>query len=181
MEQDSSVDRPNSRRPASYDPFHSGNFAIPLHAAIFDAVNNIDRQFQLYAVRHPHVSRKASAQAAADQAAHDVLVFLYPTFAATLNSELQQDLEQIPYGREKTDGIEEGKDVAAAILTLRSNDGSATILPPFVPKNQPGSYQLTPPNLAPADFIQWPQVTPFALARANEFRLGPPPQLTSED
>ena len=156
------------------------NFAI-LHAAIFDAVNNIDRDFRPYAVRHPHVSRKASTQAAADQAAHDVLISLYPTFAATLDSELQQDLEQVPYGRDKTDGIEEGKDVAAAILALRNNDGSATILPPFVPKPGAGNYQLTPPNLAPADFIQWPQVTPFALARANEFRPGPPPQLTSED
>jgi hypothetical protein len=108
-------------------------------------------------------------------------VSLYPTFATALDSELQQDLAQIPYGRDKTDGIEEGQAVAAAILALRSNDGSAVVLPPFVPKNQPGSYQLTPPNSAPADFIQWPQVTPFALARANEFRLGPPPLLTSDE
>jgi hypothetical protein len=156
------------------------NFAM-LHAAIFDAVNNIDRDFEPYAVRHPHVSRRASAQAAADQAAHDVLISLYPAFATTLDSELQQDLAQIPYGRDKADGIEEGQDVAAAILALRSNDGSAAVLPPFVPKNQPGSYQLTPPNFAPADFIQWPNVTPFALAHANEFRPGPPPQLTGED
>jgi PAP2 superfamily len=156
------------------------NFAM-LHAAIFDAVNNIDRDFEPYAVRHPHVSRRASAQAAADQAAHDVLISLYPAFATTLDSELQQDLAQIPYGRDKADGIEEGQDVAAAILALRSNDGSAVVLPPFVPKNQPGSYQLTPPNFAPADFIQWPNVTPFALAHANEFRPGPPPQLTGED
>src|SRR5712672_157318 len=156
------------------------NFAM-LHAAIFDAVNNIDRDFEPYAVRHPHVSRRASAEAAADQAAHDVLISLYPSFTTTLDAELQQDLAQIPYGRDKADGIEEGQDVAAAILALRSNDGSATVLPPFVPKNQPGSYQLTPPNFAPADFIQWPQVTPFALARANEFRPAPPPLLTSED
>ena len=170
------------RTPGAQPPtIHSTrNFAM-LHAAIFDAVNNIDRDFEPYAVRHPHVSRKASTQAAADQAAHDVLISLYPTFAATLDSELQQDLEQIPDGRDKADGIEEGKDVAAAILTLRSNDGSAAVLPPFVPKTQPGSYQLTPPNFAPADFIQWPHVTPFALARADEFRPGPPPQLTSED
>ena len=156
------------------------NFAM-LHAAIFDAVNNIDRDFEPYAVRHPHVSRRASAQAAADQAAHDVLISLYPAFAAMLDSQLQQDLEPIPYGPDKADGIEEGQDVAAAILALRSNDGSAAILPPFVPKAQPGSYQLTPPNFAPADFIQWPHVIPFALARANEFRPGPPPQLTSEE
>jgi hypothetical protein len=160
---------------------HSTRSFAMLHAAIFDAVNNIDRDFVPYAVGHPHVSRKASAEAAADQAAHDILVSLYPAFAATLDSELQQDLAQIPYGRDKTDGIEEGQDVAAAILALRATDGSATVLPPFMPKNQPGSYQLTPPNFAPADFIQWPRVTPFALARANEFRLGPPPSLTSEE
>ena len=103
--------------------------------------------FEPYAIRHPRVSRKASTQAAADQAAHDVLVSLYPAFAAALDSELQQDLEQIPYGRDKTEGIEEGKDVAAAILALRSNDGSAVTLPPFVPNSRPGSYQLTPPKL----------------------------------
>jgi PAP2 superfamily len=170
------------RTPGAQPPtIHSTrNFAI-LHAAIFDAVNNIDRDFEPYAVRHPHVSRRASAQAAADQAAHDVLVSLYPAFATTLDSELQQDLAQIPYGPDKAEGIDEGQDVAAEILALRSSDGSAAILPPFVPKAQPGSYQLTPPNFAPADFIQWPQVTPFALARANEFRPGPPPQLTSEE
>src|SRR6202012_2969016 len=67
------------------------NFAM-LHAAIFDAVNNIDRNFEPYAVRHSNVSRRASAEAAADQTAHDVLISLYPKFATTLASELQQDL-----------------------------------------------------------------------------------------
>jgi hypothetical protein len=160
---------------------HSTRSFAMLHAAIFDAVNNIDRDLEPYAVRHPHVSRRASATAAADQAAHDVLISLYPAFATALDSELQQDLAQIPYGRDKADGIEEGQEVAAAIVAQRSNDGSAAVLPPFMPKNQPGSYQLTPPNFAPADFIQWPRVTPFALARANEFRPGPPPALTSEE
>jgi hypothetical protein len=170
------------RTPGAQSPtIHSTRSFAMLHAAIFDAVNNIDRDFEPYAVRHTHVSPRASAEAAADQAAHDVLISLYPAFATTLDSELQQDLAQIPYGRDKADGIEEGQDVAAAILALRSNDGSAVVLPPFVPNAQPGSYQLTPPNFAPADFIQWSQVTPFALARASEFRPGPPPQLTSEE
>jgi hypothetical protein len=172
MEQDSAADRADPGRPTSHDTFHS---QLRNAAAIFDAVNNIDRDFEPYAVRHPHVSRRASVQAAADQAAHDVLISLYPASATTLDSELQQDLAQIPCGPDKAEGIEEGQDVAAEILALRSNDGSAAILPPFVPKAQLGSYQLTPPNFAPADIIQWPQVTPFALARANEFRPGPPP------
>jgi hypothetical protein len=170
------------RTPGAQSPtIHSTrNFAM-LHAAIFDAVNNIDRGFEPYAIRHREISRRGSTQAAADQAAHNVLISLYPAFAAALDSELQQDLQQIPYGRDKTEGIEEGKEVAAGILALRSNDGSAATLPPFVPNSRPGSYQLTPPNFAPADFNQWPHVTPFALRRANEFRLGPPPRLTSED
>lgn len=170
------------RTPGAQPPtIHSTrNFAI-LHAAIFDAVNSIDRSFEPYAIRLVHVSRRASTQAAADQAAHDILVSIYPAFAAQLDSELQRDLDQIPYGREKADGIEVGQDVAAAILTLRQNDGSAVKLPAFVPTTQPGTYQLTPPNFAPADFIQWSGVTPFALAKASEFRPSPPPQLTSED
>ena len=65
-------------------------------------------------------------------------------------------------------------------MALRQDDGSSATLPPFVPSNQPGSYQLTPPNFAPADFIQWPRVTPFAIESASEFRLGPPPDLTSD-
>jgi hypothetical protein len=170
------------RTPGAQPPtIHSTrNFAI-LHAAIFDAVNNIDRTFKPYAVRLSHVSRRASTQAAADQAAHDVLISIYPAFAALLDSELQQDLEQISRGRDKADGIEVGEAVAASILALRSGDGSAVTLPPFVPTTQPGRYQLTPPNFAPADFIQWANITPFAIAHANEFRPEPPPELTSDE
>jgi hypothetical protein len=40
---------------------------------------------------------------------------------------------------------------------------------------------LTPPNLAAPDFRQWPQVTPFSIRRADEFRSAPPPVLTSEE
>jgi membrane-associated phospholipid phosphatase len=169
------------RTPGAQPPtIHSTrNFAI-LHAAIFDAINNIDKTFKPYAVHLSHVSPKASVQAAANQAAHDVLISLYPSFATTLDAELQQDLEQIPDGQNKTDGIQIGEAVAKQTLALRSNDGSAVTPPPFVPKNQPGDYQLTPPNFAPADFIQWPNVTPFVLRRADEFRPGPPPHLDSE-
>jgi len=74
-----------------------------------------------------------------------------------------------------------GQTVAAQILSLRSNDGSGVTPPPFIPGIQPGGYQLTPPNFAAADFTQWPQITPFALARADEFRPGPPPELTSDE
>jgi hypothetical protein len=159
---------------------HSTRSFAMLHAAIFDAVNAIERTYVPYAVRLPHVPRAASIRAAADEAAHDVLVSLYPTFSPTLDSELQQDLDMIPNDRHKAEGMMVGEAVAAAILALRDGDGSAATLPPFVPINQPGSYQLTPPNFAPADFVQWSRVIPFAIASMREFLPPSPPDLTSD-
>src|SRR6266700_5173361 len=154
------------------------NFAI-LHAAIYDAINNIDPKFSPYLVRLSDVPRSASEIAAVDQAAHDVLVFLYPAFQASLDAELQQDLAQLPDNERKAHGVAVGQAVAGQLLTARSADGTNVTPPSYLPGTQPGDYQLTPPNFASADFTQWPQVTPFALARADEFRPGPPPTLTS--
>jgi hypothetical protein len=170
------------RTPGAQPPtIHSTrNFAI-LHGAIFDAVNNIALRFEPYLVRLQDVSRHASQVAAADQAAHDVLASLYPTFKAALDSELQQDLAEILDGPDKNEGIDVGEAVAAAILAARANDGSAVTPPAFIAGNQPGDYQLTPPNFAAADFRQWPQLTPFVLRRADVFRPAPPPAVTSEE
>jgi membrane-associated phospholipid phosphatase len=154
------------------------SFAI-LHAAIYDAVNNIDPKFSPYLVRLIDVPRSASEIAAADQAAHDVLVFLYPAFQASLDMELEQDLALLPDNERKAQGVAVGQAVASQLLAARSADGANVIPPPYIPGNQPGDYQLTPPNFAAADFTQWPQVTPFALERADEFRPGPPPALIS--
>src|SRR5438132_5106611 len=64
------------------------NFAI-LHAAIYDAVNNIEPKFSPYFMRLPDVPRSASKIAAADKAARDVLVSLYPAFQASLDTEVE--------------------------------------------------------------------------------------------
>ena len=154
------------------------NFAI-LHAAIYDAVNNIEPRFSAYLVRLSDVPRSASKIAAADQAAHDVLVSLYPAFQTSLDTELQQDLAQLADDERKTQGIAVGQAVAGQLLAVRATDGANATPPVYVPGTQPGDYQLTPPNFAPADFTQWPKVTPFALAQASEFRPSPPPALTS--
>lgn len=154
------------------------NFAI-LHAAIFDAVNSIEPEFKPYLVRLPDVDRNASPIAAADQAAHDVLVSLYPAFQVPLDAELAQDLAKLGDKEQKAEGVAVGQAVADRVLAVRNRDGANATQPVYLPGTQPGDYQLTPPNLAPADFTQWPKVTPFALERANEFRPGPPPALTS--
>jgi hypothetical protein len=167
-------------QPATMHPTRS--FAI-MHAAIYDAVNAIDRSHKPYLVRLSHISRFASQDAAAASAAHEVLVALYPTFQATLDAQLQESLALIPDNADKTDGITVGKAVADEILALRSNDGSNVSPIPFVFTNPPapGAYQSTPPNFPKQpQFTHWSHVTPFALESANQFRPGPPPSLTSD-
>jgi hypothetical protein len=164
-------------QPATVHPTRS--FAM-LHAAIYDAVNSIDRSHAPYAVELSGVSRHASQDAAADAAGHDILVALYPKFQPTLDAELQQLLTTIPDSAAKAEGVDVGERVAAAILVARSHDGSDAVPPVFVPTNAPGTYQLTPPNFKQAQFTQWSKVTPFAIESAGQFRPGPPPTLSSD-
>jgi hypothetical protein len=165
-------------QPATVHPTRS--FAI-MHAAIYDAVNAIDRTHKPYLVCLTGVSRFASQDAAAASAAHEVLVALYPKFQTVLDDQLRQSLASIHDGQDKAEGIAIGKTVADQILALRSNDGSTAPAVPFVSGSAPGDYQSTPPNFPKQpQFTHWSHVTPFALERANQFRPGPPPALTSE-
>ena len=165
-------------QPATIHPTRS--FAI-LHAAIYDAVNAIDRTHESYAIKISGVSRQASQAAAADAAAHDVLVALYPQLTSTLGATLQQALALVDDGAGKTEGIHVGQAVAQAILSLRSNDGATQAPLPYVFGVAPGDYQSTPPNFPKQpQFTHWRNVTPFALKKADQFRPGPPPALTSD-
>ena len=165
-------------QPATIHPTRS--FAM-LHAAIFDAINAIDRSHKPYAVRFTDLPRRASQPAAADAAAHDVLVALYPQLASMLDVEFQQSLTLVPDGAGKTEGIRIGQAVARAILALRNNDGANQPPMPFVFGTAPGDYQSTPPNFPKQpQFTHWRNVIPFALKRASQFRPRVPPALTSD-
>jgi PAP2 superfamily protein len=170
------------RTPGAQSPtVHSTRSFAIMHAAIYDAVNAIDKTHQPYLVRLTGAPRSASQDAAAVAAAHQVLVALYPAFKATLDAELQQSLAQIPDGQDKLQGIRIGQTVADGILSVRSNDGSNAQPLPYVFGTAPGDYQSTPPNFPPQpQFTHWSRVTPFALQSANQFRPGPPPLLTSD-
>src|SRR5579859_648907 len=165
-------------QPATIHPTRS--YAI-MHAAIYDAVNTIDRTHKSYLIRLPRPDRDASQDAAADAAAHEVLVALYPAQKVAVDAELTQSLAQIPDGDDKAEGISIGQTVADGILGLRSTDGANAKPLPYVFGTAPGDYMSTPPNFpAQPQFTHWSHVAPFALERANQFRLGPPPALTSD-
>ena len=165
-------------QPATVHPTRS--YAI-MHAAIYDAVNAIDRTHTPYSVHLTGVPRSASQDAAAAAAAHDVLITLYPHFQALLDAQLLQALVQIPDSPHKAAGIGVGQTVADQILALRSNDGANANPIPYIFGNAPGDYQSTPPNFPKQpQFTHWSRVTPFALESATQFRPGPPPALTSD-
>jgi hypothetical protein len=163
-------------QPSNIQP--TRNFAI-LHAAIYDAVNSIDRTHEPYviSIRAP---RGASETAAADAAAHAALVGLYPAQQSSLDAAYTAELAKVATGPAKDEGIRLGQQVATDLLAIRANDGSSVIPPPFIAGTNPGNYRPTPPNLPTPVFTTWGRVTPFVLDSGDQFRPAPPPALTSD-
>jgi membrane-associated phospholipid phosphatase len=157
---------------------HATRSLAILHAAIYDAVDSIDRTSRPYliSIKSP---RRADPTAAAAAAGYTVLAALYPNQQEALGGEFNALLAQVPQGYHKYEGVRVGEAVASALLALRADDGSALPQPVFTPGTQPGNYQLTPPAFAQPVFTQWPLVRPFALRSASQFRPSPPPALTS--
>ncbi|MBX6316482.1 MAG: chemotaxis protein CheB, partial [Isosphaeraceae bacterium] len=114
-----------------------------MHAAIFDAVNAIDREYQPYRV--DVMSPGASAEAAVAAAADRVLTQIYPAQAATFDSKLASSLAAIPDGPAEDGGVALGRFVADQILALRRNDGSNLVVP-YTPGTKPGDWRPTPPG-----------------------------------
>jgi PAP2 superfamily len=162
-------------QPATVHPTRS--MAL-LQVGIYDAVNAIDHRFDLYGI-DANGPRWASRRAAADVAAHDVLVALYPAQKAQLDQQEAQALQEIHNPVRRDRGAQVGADVAARLLALRSGDGSAATPPAYVTTGLPGDYRPAPPAFAAPVFTHWAQVTPWVLSRADQFEPAPPPALTS--
>ena len=117
-------------------------------AAIYDSVNAIDQGSSTYYVDARFLARAGdSADAAAAQAAHDVVVGLYSRFAEVtlFDATLAADLCAIPDGPAKDHGVAVGQYVAGQILAWRANDGSNAVVP-YTIGTDPGDWQPTPPN-----------------------------------
>lgn len=153
-----------------------------VQAAVFDAVNAIDRRYEPYLRNLPRAPRSASKPAAVATAAHHVLIGLVPAFADNVKAHIDADyaasLATIPNGSRKTAGIRIGAAVAAAMLAKRANDGR------FVPflfevGTDPGEWRPTPPAFINDPFAWVSNVKPFAIGRASRFRTAGPPDMTS--
>jgi hypothetical protein len=170
--------------PPSVTPPAAERPAAIVHAAIFDAVNGIERRYTPIHVL-PDAPPGASQRAAAVQAAYASLVHLFPGQKATFDQKRTDSLGAIASGRAAEHsqsiqrGIEWGQTVADEIWTWRSTDGSSTVLPPFFGGNALGQWRPTPPLFTAGVFPQFATMTPWAIASPSQFRPAGPPNLAS--
>jgi hypothetical protein len=145
-----------------------------LHIAMFEAVNAIDRRYAPYKLNLT-ADRATSREAAAAAAAYEVLLALHPDKKADLDATLAGSLAGITENEAKSKGIELGKQAAAGIIALRTNDGSNTP-EDYRPATTAGVYV---PTTIPIESTS-SKIKPFAMTSASQFRAAPPPALTSE-
>jgi hypothetical protein len=173
-------------------PPRSARAMAIIHIAMFDAENAVTKKFVSYS-DIPAVQRNVSLDRAIAQAAHDTLVALYPSQKDRIDAIFDEDIDKIQGNKDSIDdGAALGKQAASAILALRKKDGSElpeprwfTDCPPgvvpycFFPigwPNQPGIWQIDPiSKLGVALGGNWPQVKPFVMTSADQFRAPPPP------
>jgi hypothetical protein len=156
-----------------------------MHAAVHDAVNAIHPRSHPY-VFDGKVHGPASTKAAAAAAARDVLVSVIAGLPespqcvtdgiADVEASYAAALAEVPNGEAKTNGVALGQAAAAAMVELRSGDGSDA---PWVDFNfpqgtLPGEWRFTPDAPPLAFAPNWGEVTPFVLKRGSQFRPPPP-------
>lgn len=181
---------PPSAGPENFGNKFPGEAAVYMgivHVAIYDAAVAIEGGYRPYAIALTAPANTSPAAAIAT-AAHDTLIGLQPALGlnaaqqAILDGDYAAYLAAIPDGAAKTNGIAIGKQVAAAVLALRANDGrdkNPTLADLHPPAPGPGVWQpdLTRPVLG----LRLPGIRPLALTSASQFRPEGPNALTSAE
>ena len=144
-----------------------------VHVAMSDAVNSVQGKYARY-VAKGELARDASAEAAASSAARHILLQAYPNQKAAIDEAHAKSIAGIPDGPAKTAGLALGEQIAALVLADRAADGTSAP-DTYRPITTPGVWVPT----APPIFAQYAQAKPWVLRSADQFRPGPPPQLTS--
>jgi hypothetical protein len=147
-----------------------GLFDIALmQAAVHDAVQAIEHDFQPYFAT-PAATGHESAASAAAAAAHDVLVVLCPAAASALDDAFK------PFKDGMDPGLAVGSAAAAALLPLRR---PTPVLPPFTGGTGIGEWRPTPPGNLPMAFEFMATTEPFTLNSPDQFRPDGPPTVDS--
>ena len=181
---------PPSAGPENFGNKFPGEAAVYMgivHVAIYDAAVAIEGGYRPYAIALTAPAGTSPAAAIAT-AVHDTLTGLQPALGlnaaqqAILDGDYAAYLAAIPDGAAKTNGITTGKQVAAAVLALRANDGrenNPTLADLHQPTPGPGIWQPDPSR--PVLGLRLPGIRPLALTSASQFRPDGPNSLTSAE
>jgi hypothetical protein len=169
---------------------NAGRVAAIVQAAVFDALNGIDRRYTPIHVAPPDSCLGASRRAGAVQAAYDILSKVYGASATAANQQPTldgryaaslADIRSRERGTSVDKGVACGHEVATAIWTWRSTDGFSTPLPPFTGVIAPGQWRSTPtdpyPGAAlPMAGLQYATMTTWVVPDHAFFQMlsGPP-------
>jgi hypothetical protein len=144
-----------------------------IHVAMSDAINTVQNRYTRLVVTEP-LAPNVSAEAAAASAARTILVQLFPKHKEMIEQAYTASVKTIPDGPAKTQGVALGERAANAVIADRATDG-ASVPDTYRPITSPGVWVPTAPPITE----QFARARPWVLKSANQFRPGPPPQLTS--
>ena len=150
-----------------------------VQAAVYDAVTKVEGRYDPYHNFTATVAPGASVQAAIAAAAQTTLDYYLPDQASTVDAEYTAYLASL--SGDVADGVTIGQAAADDIIALRSGDGRNAPTPVYgtIGPILPGQWQLQ----SAGQTAQTPWVAtmrPFVLQQASQFRVGPPPALTSK-
>lgn len=165
---DKAADDPNT-------PFDPAMFQASSKTALamFEAANSVDPKYVSW-LKLGRAPAGASQVAAVAVAAHDVLLVLYPAQKEKIDRALVFALADVAAGARRDAGVAAGHTAAVAALAAGGID-------PALPK---GTYRPTAPaGKWSASGVPFPpeivSFRPWFMTSADQFRLPPPPPLTS--
>jgi len=154
-----------------------------VHTAIFDAYNGIERRYTPIFV-DATAPRRASRRAAVIAAAHEALVRLFPAREGELNASYDASIASLRDDGEPEgwlrQGVTWGKEVAAAVLAWRADDGFNPSVPysPFTGGTAVGQWRPIPPATSmSAQALAFTSM--FVLASNTQFQPHAPQMLGS--
>ena len=172
------------------NPVATTRLGAAVHAAVFDAVNGIERRYEPVHVA-PAGPPDASTRAAAVEAAYTVLTGLPPLPTGpqkgildsrrTVALEIirKQDCPATGACAAVDSGIAWGHTVAVEILAWRAADGINDVIPDYTGGPGAGNWRPTPPGFLPGFGLQYADMVPWAITSPSQFHPPGPPALGS--
>jgi hypothetical protein len=167
-------------------PGRSARAIAIVQIAVFDALVAANGGYTSY-TGLSRVSGQVSTKAAVAYAAHDTLVEMFPSQKASFDSELQDSVRRLRDSATAIfNGVRLGKRAADAILELRAADGSQHAEPvlgtQWTTSDAAGHWRQDPIGLSKVALgAHWGEVRPFVMNSSAQFRVPPPPAMTSAE